>query len=250
MRFRCLTPFLACLANVVAFAAEAELPKPELTEVWTPVPPVVSSPANGIPSDAVVLLGKGGLGAWEPVKEGSPGWKEAEGGMVVVPKTGDFRTKQAWGDLQLHLEFRAPPVVKGEGQGRGNSGIFFMGLYELQVLDSHSNKTYSNGQLGSIYKQHIPLANPARPPGEWQVYDAVFVAPRFDAAGKLVSPARVTAFLNGVLVLHDVVLRGPTEYRGEPKYKAHADRLPLVLQDHGDLVAFRNIWVRELNLPR
>jgi hypothetical protein len=124
-----------------------------------------------------------------------------------------------------------------------------MGRYEVQVLDSYDNPTYVNGQLGSIYKQHPPLVNPARPPGEWQSYDIVFIAPRFAADGSLTSPARCTVFLNGVLVQHDVVLTGPTEYRGQPRYRAHPARLPLQLQDHGDPVAFRNIWARELNLP-
>lgn len=227
------------------------LPVPELTEQWWPVPPVVRAPAGQPPSDAIVLFDGRSLDAWESVKQpGTPAqWTVAGGAMTMKRETGDIRTKAAFGDIQLHLEFRSPPEVKGRGQGRGNSGVFFMERYELQVLDSYENKTYVNGQLGSIYKQHPPLVNPARPPGEWQVYDVVFTAPRFNADGSLKSPARITAFLNGVLIHNHVELRGPTEYRGPPSYRAHPDRLPLKLQDHGDLVSFRNIWVRELAAP-
>jgi hypothetical protein len=159
------------------------------------------------------------------------------------------QTKQAFGDVQLHLEFRTPAKVVGDGQGRGNSGIYFMGLYELQILDSWQNPTYANGQAASIYKQIPPLVNASRQPGDWQSYDVVFIAPRFAADGKLLRPARMTAFHNGVLVQHDVTLRGPTVFRGEPKYSPHAAKLPLLLQDHRNPVAFRNIWVRELSLP-
>jgi hypothetical protein len=137
----------------------------------------------------------------------------------------------------------------GSGQGRGNSGIYFMGLYELQILDSWQNPTYANGQAAAIYKQHPPLVNASSRPGEWQTYDVVFIAPRFAVDGRLLTPARMTAFHNGVLVQHDAVLRGPTVFRGEPRYAPHAAKLPLVLQDHRNLVAFRNIWVRELALP-
>jgi len=227
-----------------------ELPPPELTEYWEPVPAVVSSPVDGVPSDAIVLFDGSSFAAWESVNGGDVPWSIEDGAMAVVPKSGNIHTLQGFGDVQLHIEFRCPAVVEGKSQGRGNSGIFLMGLYEVQVLDSFENPTYVNGQLGSIYKQHPPLVNPARPPGVWQEYDIVFVAPRFDSAGALVSPARFTVLLNGVLVQHDVVLGGPTVWRGAPKYAAHADKLPLELQEHdGDLVAYRNIWMRELNLP-
>ena len=242
------------VASSLAIGARADTPKskelpPEVTEIWTPVPKVVSAPPQGAPSDAIVLFDGKSLDAWEPVKKDSKGWDLEDSTMVVVPKSGYFQTKAAFGDIQLHIEFREPAVVKGDGQGRGNSGVFFMGLYELQVLDSYNNPTYVNGQAGSIYKQHAPLVNACRPPGEWQSYDAVFIAPRFAADGSVVSPARVTVFQNGVLVQHDVVLRGPTAYTGLPHYVAHAAKLPLQLQDHGARVAFRNIWVRELALP-
>ncbi|MGB3617868.1 MAG: DUF1080 domain-containing protein, partial [Catalinimonas sp.] len=157
-----------------------------------------------------------------------------------------IRTKEAFGDCQLHVEWRAPTVVKGEGQGRGNSGVFLMGRYEIQVLDSYQNRTYANGQAASVYKQHPPLVNAARPPGQWQTYDIIFTAPRFNAEGRCVTPAHVTVLHNGVLVQHHVALLGPTEYVGLPFYRPHADKLPLELQDHGDLVSYRNVWVRAL----
>jgi Domain of Unknown Function (DUF1080) len=257
----------AALMMLTASALSAEkpanvLPPPEETEYWTPVPPVVTATAGSIPSDAIVLFDGKNLDNWAPasqerqefhLKDGHP-WKIEDGAMVVVPTPSpgrpcDQATQQSFGDVQLHLEFRTPAEAKGTSQDRGNSGVFFMGLYELQVLDSYNNPTYVNGQAGSVYKQHPPLVNASRPPGEWQTYDAVFVAPRFAADGKLVSPARLTAFHNGVLVQNDVVLKGPTVYRGQPAYKAHAEKLPLLLQDHRHPVAYRNIWVRELQLP-
>lgn len=245
---------LGFLLAAHAFAADGDnLPAPELTEVWTPVPPIVAAPANGIPSDAIVLFDGKNLAAWESMKKETMGqaapWKIEDGAMVVAPKTGDIRTKAAFGDVQLHLEFRTPAKVVGKSQGRGNSGIFFMGLYELQVLDSHDNETYPNGQVASVYKQHIPLVNASRPPGEWQTYDVVFIAPRFSADGKLLSPARLTVFHNGVLAQYDVEIKGGTVWRGQPSYKAHAAKLPISLQDHGNPNAFRNIWVREISLP-
>ncbi len=239
----------------LSFAAEptppAELPPATATEVWTPAPPIVSVTARGVPSDAVVLFDGKSLDAWESVKTpGTPApWSIEGDAFVVVPKSGAIRSKQKFGDVQLHLEFRTPSVVKGTGQGRGNSGLFFMELYEIQILDSHQNPTYVNGQVASVYKQHIPLVNASRTPGEWQTYDIVWVAPRFAADGKLLKPARVTVIHNGVLAQHDVELKGPTLHRGTPSYKAHAAKLPISLQDHGDLMGFRNIWVRELSLP-
>lgn len=244
---------LALLPAVHAFAAvDDNLPAPELTEVWSPVPPVLAAPAHGIPSDAIVLFDGTNLDAWETARKGESGdapWKIEDGAIVVVPKSGDIRTKASFGDIQLHVEFRTPAKVSGKGQGRGNSGIFFMEHYELQVLDSYQNETYPNGQVASVYKQHIPLANPTRPPGEWQTFDVVFIAPRFSADGKLLHPARLTAFHNGVLVQYDVAIKGATTWRGQPSYKPHAAKLPLSLQDHNNPTAFRNIWVREIASP-
>lgn len=231
------------------------LPQPEETEQWTPVPPVVSVPAStGIPSDAIVLFDGSNLDAWVSTdkKNTTPRWTldRKSRSMTVAAKAGNLRTKAAFGDIQLHIEWRSPTVVTKSGQHRGNSGIFFMDLYELQVLDSYNNETYPNGQAGSIYKQFPPLANACRGPGEWQTYDIVFIAPRFKDDGSLDTPARLTVFHNGVLVQNNTALRGPTEFRGLPSYKKHADKLPLALQNHGgDLVSFRNIWVRELSFP-
>lgn len=253
-------PTLLVLLAIVSGPAPsfAATPPPSAaTEVWTPEPPVISAPATGLPSDAIVLFDGRNLDAWEPARTGAPGWKIEDGAMVVVPQPtpSDQRTKQAFGDVQLHLEFREPAVVTGSGQSRGNSGVFFMGLYELQILDSVSNPTYVNGQNAAVYKEHAPLVNASRPPGEWQTYDVVFVAPRFAPDGALLRPARLTAFHNGVLVQHDVVLTGPTPNGPTfnrstlPSYEAHPAKLPLLLQDHRSPVAFRNIWVRELHLP-
>lgn len=246
---------LASAAHAQTSTALPPLPKPALTEQWEPAVPVVAVPAaTGIPADAIVLFDGTNLDAWESTDKKNPRarWTlEPESrAMVVAPKTGNLRTKAAFGDVQLHIEWRSPAKTKKTGQGLGNSGVFFMDNYELQVLDSYENETYPNGQAGSIYKQFPPLVNVTRAPGEWQTYDIVFIAPRFNADGGLASPARMTVFHNGVLLQHDTVLRGGTEYRGLPSYKKHADKLPISLQNHGgDLVAFRNIWVRELSFP-
>lgn len=237
-------------------AADMSIAPEKLTEVWSPVPSVVSMPATGIPSDAIVLFDGRNLDAWQPPGPAGKPWTLVDGALVVTPGSpGDLRTKQAFGDVQLHVEWRAPLDSKGAGQDRGNSGVFLMGLYEVQVLDSWKNPTYVNGQAGAVYKEHAPLVNAARAPGEWQAYDIVFVAPRFGADGKLQSPARLTVFHNGVLVQHNVTLTGPTPNGAAfhqpalPAYAPHASRLPLMLQDHRNAVAFRNIWIRELQLP-
>ena len=221
--------------------------KPELTEKWEPVPPVVT-PGNGTapPSDAIILFDGTDMKQWERVDGGPVGWKLDDGAMTVVKKSGSIQTKQSFGDIQLHLEWRAPAKVEGEGQGRGNSGVYIQGRYEVQVLDCYENTTYPNGQTGSIYKQHIPLANACRPPGEWQTYDIIFMAPRFKENGSLFTPATVTVLHNGILLLNHVVIKGKSEYIGLPEYKAHPLKQPLMLQDHNNPVSFRNIWVREL----
>ena len=249
---------LACSAGtLLAQSPHDSLPPPETTEYWTPQPAVVVAEIGTVPSDATILFDGTSLDAWEsakvPEEKGAPreaaAWDIIDGNLVVKAKTGDIRTRAAFGDVQLHVEWRAPLPVKGKSQGRGNSGVFFMERYEVQVLDSHDNPTYVNGQAASIYKQYPPLVNATKAPGEWNTYDIVFVAPRFDAGGKLVSPARVTVFHNGVLTQLDVPLAGPTQWRGQTRYDYHVPRLPIKLQDHGDPVAYRNIWVRELDLP-
>lgn len=232
-----------------AFFAQAQdrpTIEPKLTEVWEPVPPKVTPGINNAaPSDAIVLFDGKDLNEWTNGDGGSAGWIVEDGAMTVKPKTGVVKTKQKFGDFQLHIEWRSPAEVKGDGQGRGNSGIFMMGLYELQVLDSYESVTYSNGQAGSMYKQSIPLVNACKGPGEWQSYDVIFMAPVFTEKGSLKSPAKITVLHNGVLVQNGYELKGPTEYNRIPLYSPHG-KGSLVLQDHGNPVSYRNIWVREL----
>ncbi len=217
------------------------------TEVWEPEPRAVEPGKNDAPpSDAIVLFDGTDTEEWESAKDGSPiGWKLEDGAMTVVKGTGAIRTKRKFGDCQLHIEFRTPEQVVGEGQGRGNSGIFLQGIYEVQVLDSYKNRTYSNGQAGSIYKQYIPLVNASSPPGEWQTFDIIYAAPIFNKDGMVVRPGRVTVLHNGVLIQNNVELKGHTPNKGLPKYTAHGDG-PLMLQDHTNPVSYRNIWIREL----
>lgn len=234
-------------------------PKPEETEVYEPVPPVVTPGANNTapPSDAIVLFDGKNLDQWVMNRDKSPANWEVHDGIVTVkkgPGAGNIETKQSFKNYQLHVEWRVPENITGSGQARGNSGVFLASTgpgdagYELQVLDSYENKTYVNGQAGSIYKQGIPLANPSRKPGEWQTYDVVWTAPEFAADGTVKSPAYITVLFNGVLVQNHFELRGETLYIGKPAYKPY-DRAPIKLQAHGDKsepVSFRNIWVREL----
>jgi hypothetical protein len=239
---------LTGLLFLIAFTMEAQKGIPEVTEIHEPVPPVVT-PGQGMapPSDAIVLFDGSNLNNWQSSRNGGDAqWTVQNRMMTVAPGTGDIQTRQGFGDVQLHIEWRTPEVVKGEGQGRGNSGVFFMGRYEIQVLDSYENHTYPNGQAASVYKQTIPLVNASRKPGEWQTYDIIFMAPRFNEQGRVTHPARVTVFHNGVLVQNNVQIWGDTQYIGLPAYTRHDDKLPLRLQDHGDLVSFRNIWLREL----
>lgn len=210
-------------------------PQPRVvTPGWSAMPP----------SDATVLFDGTSLDGWQG-REGEAKWCLAGGIMQVVPGTGDIWTKAEFGSCQLHLEFRSPHVVKGQGQGRGNSGVFLMGRYEIQVLDCFQNPTYPDGTTGAIYGQFPPLANACRKPGEWSTYDILWDAPVF-AGDKLVKPAFVTVILNGVVLHHHKELQGPTEHRKTAQYVAHPAVGPLKLQDHGDLVSFRNIWVRPI----
>jgi len=221
---------------------------PRVTEVWEIKAPVITPGKNlgDAPSDAIILFDGKDLSKWSNSTGASPSWELKDGVVTVVKGTGEMKTKQEFGDIQLHIEWRSPSTVEGDGQNRGNSGIFFHGLYELQVLDSYENITYSNGQAGSIYKQHVPLVNASRKPGEWQTYDVVFTAPRFsETSGRIISPAYITVFHNGVLIQNHATLAGGTQYKGLPVYKAH-NKGPISLQDHGTPVSYRNIWVREL----
>jgi hypothetical protein len=259
MRIR-IPLFLA--STIVFFVASAcaqqATPKPQDTEVWEPVPKVVTPGAEcgAPPSDAIILFDGKNLDEWVSVKDKSPAKWIVAGGVITVNKAaGDIETKRTFRDYQLHLEWKVPENITGSGQARGNSGVFLASLpdsdggYELQILDSYKNETYVNGQAGSIYKQSIPLVNPTRKPGEWQIYDVVWTAPVFNSHGSLKMTAYVTAFFNGVLVQNHFGLKGETRYIGQPFYKKH-EAAPIKLQAHGDPsqpISFRNIWVRELN---
>ncbi len=237
----------------------ASKPKHEDTEFYKPVPPVVT-PATTVgqpPSDAVVLFNGTDVSQWVTAKDGSPAdWTVADGVMTVKKGGGgNIETKRKFKDYQLHLEWKIPSSITGEGQGRGNSGVFLASLgpgdagYELQIMDSYNNPTYSNGMLGSIYKQAVPLANAARKPGEWSSYDIVWNAPRFNEDGTVKTPPYATVFLNGVLVENHFALKGQTLYVGQPFYKVY-DGAPIKLQAHGDKsepISFRNIWARDVN---
>lgn len=207
-----------------------------------PKPEVVDpGDAQTPPSDAIVLFDGHDLSAWE----GGENWTVKEG--YAIPAKNGITSKQAFGDVQVHLEWAAPEEVKGSGQGRGNSGIYLMGKYEVQILDSYDNETYHDGQAGSIYKQWPPLVNACRKPGEWQTYDILFTAPKFDDQKKLVRPGYVTVLHNGVVVQNHTELLGGTFYEQPPHYEPHAEKLPMHIQFHGNPVRFRNIWVRELS---
>ncbi|TGE08510.1 3-keto-disaccharide hydrolase [Hymenobacter fodinae] len=240
-------------------ACAQQTAKPEDTEVWEPVPKtVVATPSfPAPPSDAVVLFNGKDLSQWvtaddrtKPAK-----WKVADGLLTIDKTTGNIETKQSFTNYQLHLEWRVPANISGTGQARGNSGLFLASIgkgdlgYELQILDSYNNKTYVNGMAGSIYKQHIPLVNPARKPGEWQAYDVFWTAPTFKPDGSMLTPARVTVLFNGVVVQNNTTLTGPTQYIGKAEYKQAHGASPIKLQAHGDKsepLSFRNIWIREL----
>jgi hypothetical protein len=239
------------LALVTIATQAQEVPKPpkmvpEMTEFWEPAVRVIT-PGNGTttaPSDAIILFDGKDMSAWKAkAGDGGASWPVKKGAFTV--SKGSISTKKEFGDFQLHIEWSAPDQVTGTSQGRGNSGIFLQDRYELQVLDNYNNRTYANGQAGSIYKQTPPLVNAMRPPTEWNVYDVAYTAPRFKEDGTLFSPARVTVFHNGVLVQNNTEIKGPTEYIGLPAYKAHG-KGPISLQDHGNPVAYRNIWIREL----
>jgi hypothetical protein len=253
----CSLAGLALCASIVA--AQAPQPKPEDTEVWQPEPKIVTPGATcgAAPSDAILLFDGKNQDEWVSAQDHTPARWVVHDGILTVSKekgVGNIETKRSFRDYQLHIEWRIPENISGSGQARGNSGVFLASTgpgdagYELQVLDSYNNKTYVNGMAGSMYKQSIPLANPMRKPGEWNVYDVAWTAPVFNDNGSVKTPAYVTVFLNGVLVDNHFELKGQTLYVGQPFYKKY-DAAPIKLQAHGDKsepLSFRNIWVREL----
>lgn len=254
----CAALGLALLSVSAAAQTPVDSPPPEATEVWEPAPPVVTpapaGPHRAPPSDAIILFDGTGLEAWVDTRNGAPAsWPVSDGVVTVDNRVGNIETVRSFTDYQLHIEWRVPEGALGDSQTRGNSGLFLakvgQGGYEVQILESFENETYVNGMAGSVYKQSIPLADPSRPPGEWQVYDVIWRAPRFDAEGNVQTPARVTVLFNGVLVQDALELAGQTRYIGPPEYEAHGPA-PIMLQAHGDpgpSVSFRNIWLRELN---
>jgi hypothetical protein len=232
---------------------------PKLTEVYSPVPPKVTAGKTNIaaPSDAIVLFDGKNLDAWVSTRDTTKpaGWVVAKNTFTVKKGTGNIETKQKFLDYQLHIEWRIPKVISGTGQSRGNSGVFLAALgngdegYEIQVLDNYENTTYVNGQAGAIYKQSIPLANACKPAGEWQTYDIIWTAPRFNDDGTLKTAARVTALHNGVLIQNNYELTGLTQYIGKATYAKKHGAAPIRLQDHGDPsepISYRNIWIRNL----
>jgi len=245
----------AILTGSFSFAQEID---PKLTEVWQPEPAKVTpgKTNSDAPSDAIILFNGKDLNAWASTNDSTKPalWTVGKGAITVKKGTGNIQTKQRFTDYQLHIEWRIPENITGSGQARGNSGVFLAATgggdegYEIQVLDCYDNKTYVNGQTASIYKQTIPLANVCKKPGEWQSYDIIWTAPRFNTDGTVKTPGRITALQNGVLVQNNTEVKGITVYRGKPYYKAHGPA-PIKLQDHGDPsepISYRNIWVREL----
>jgi len=243
--------FLTFFAGMMLVPANAHAQSPwkqhDMNRQRPPVmvPPVQSLPVPA-PADAIVLFDGTDVSLWED-EDGAPTkWEVTDGAMVSVGGAGSIHTKQGFGDVQLHVEWAAPVPAEGSSQGRGNSGVYLMGLYEVQILDSYDNKTYADGQAAAIYGQYPPTVNVSRPPGEWQTFDISFRAPRFDVGGRLLEAARMTVVHNGVLVHNNVELAGPTMWLQSLPYEPHPDRLPLMLQDHRNPVRFRNVWLREL----
>lgn len=252
MKLKTITLALSVIS--IATSSFAQQGDPKATEFYTPVPKTVTP--GKVTSDAIVLFGGKNLDEWVSTKDNSKAadWTVAKNILTVKKTAGNIQTKRSFTDYQLHLEWRIPANIAGEGQARGNSGVFLASTgpgdagYEIQILDCFNNSTYVNGQTASVYKQSIPLANACKKPGEWQVYDIVWTAPRFNEDGSVKTPARVTAFHNGVLVQNNYELKGETAYIGAPAYKKHGPS-PIKLQAHGDKsesISFRNIWVREL----
>ncbi len=245
---------LPCGAQTRGTPSDPDLTRWKVHDRSRPEAPVITPGTPGTrenpgspPSDAIVLFDGKDLSKWESARGGAPKWRVHDGYLEIVPGTGDIRTVQSFGDCQLHVEWATPKPPQKHDQERGNSGVYLMSKYEFQVLDSYQNKTYADGQAASVYGQYPPLVNASLPPGEWQTYEIIFHGPSFDAAGKLLRPAHITALHNGVLVQDNVSLTGPTAYMARPPYEPHSRKLPLLLQDHDQSGRYRNIWIRELN---
>jgi hypothetical protein len=247
MRFYIILILSVTFCRLLAQGQSHESIEPKATEVWENKPkPITAVPCfTEPPSDAVILFNGKDLNEWSSSDGNLAKWEVKEGALTVVKGTGDIKTKKTFGDVQLHIEWRTPTPVESGGQDRGNSGIFLQERYEVQVLDNYGNDTYSNGYAGAIYKQHIPLVNATRKPGEWQAYDIIYRSPRFNENGQVATPAYVTVILNGVVIQDNVQIWGSTDNRGIPIYKSHG-KSSLKLQDHGNAVSYRNIWLREL----
>jgi hypothetical protein len=255
-----MTRFFAVRLSAVAIAATALFAAVTVPEIkWKtgdrsrPLPPKVTpgsastdDRAGAAPSDAVVLFDGKDLSAWQDASGKPARWTVGSGYFEVAAKTGDLVSKQAFGDMQLHIEWATPSPTHGKDQEPGNSGVFLASTYEVQVLDSYENVTYADGQASAIYCEYPPLVNASLPPGRWQAYDIVFHGPRFSDSGELLRTATVTVLHNGVLVQDHVTLTGPTAYMQRPPYQKHAVKMPLKLQDHGQPVRYRNVWIREL----
>ncbi|GAB5409695.1 MAG: DUF1080 domain-containing protein [Balneolaceae bacterium] len=259
---------LIILSLFLVNSVYAQKQVPEATELYKDLEKITPGEGTSAPSDAIILFDGSDLSKWQSqqivlgasmlaMKDVIPTlnadgngkkapWEIESGILTVKPGTGPIETRKGFSDVQLHIEWLAPKAEGKSGQLYSNSGVFFMGMYEVQILNSYENPTYNNGQASSVYKQHIPLVNASKPVNEWQEYDIIFMAPKFSEKGTLVSPAKITVFHNGVLVQNNVELLGPTCYIGTPFYVAHEAKLPLALQDHGDPMQFRNIWIREL----
>lgn len=219
---------------------------PQMTEVWEPEVAVVT-PGSGksAPSDAIILFDGKDLSQWRGKGDSKAGWTLSEGNIVVAKGAGGIWTKQDFNDFQLHIEWAAPAEIEGSGQGRGNSGVIIQDRYEVQILDSYNNRTYSNGQAGSIYKQYPPLVNAMSKPGEWNSYDIIYTAPRFKDNGSLFSAASITVIHNGIVIQNNVIIKGTVKNSGLPEYEMHGPA-PIQLQNHNNPVRFRNIWLRQL----
>ena len=231
-------------------------PKPEDTEIWDPEPEIVTPGIeNSAPSDAIILFDGKDLSKWKNARGGGEAsWIINDDNSMTVTRNGGIETIEEFGSVQLHIEWKTPLKMEGKGQGRGNSGIMFQRRYEVQVLDSYNNRTYSNGQAASIYKQYAPLVNASKPPGDWQTYDIIFMEPEFNEIGIMTKRGRLTVFHNGILVQNNIEILGTTEFIGMPKigkneisgYMGKDTKKAIYIQDHGNPVSYRNIWLRKL----